>query len=354
MITNPNLCRDFVAIDVEYVGREQHICQIGMAVVRNLQITDRLSWLVQPPGNHYDESTMRTHHLTPADTADAPIFPELWPQIEPYLSQWHLWAHNAASTEEPVLQKNISLYGLTQGILQINDSRDLYRRPDCPANSGNGLEQCCMSLGIPFDHEQHHDALYDAIKCAELVIAHIEGRQPDWTNVPMSSKELRKAQQQKRILRLGEFAAYYASTSSGEEDVIAVLSSTDGSGVEQVIDVFDKGDKMPGQNTGRIDFSRLNVSADNPIHGKVVVPTGEFMISRDEIKRALDAMGATHPSSISGKTYAVVFGTKGISYRKLIALEEQEAKGHHIYRIVGDDDLQRLLYGDGKQFFNNQ
>ena len=39
------------------------------------------------------------------------------------------------------------------------------------------------------------------------------------------------------------------------------------------------------------------------------------------------------------------------SQRNIIAIEEQEANGHHLARIVGDTDLEQLLYGDGSKFF---
>lgn len=208
-----------------------------------------------------------------------------------------------------------------------------------------------MALGISVG--LHHQALDDAEMCAQIVIAYIEGREPVWDGVPVTSEEVRKAEQGKRVLRLGEFRDYYASTSSGYEDVFAVLSSTCDGAQEQTVDVFDKGDVMPGENSGEIDFARLNCSEDNPVRGKTVVFTGVFNVKRDDIKKALDAMGAKHPSSISGKTYAVIFGTKNISFNKLCDIEEQEAKGHHIFRIVGNEDLEEFLYGDTGKFFRN-
>ena len=58
-----NISRDFVAIDVEYADREQNICQVGLAVVKDLQIVEHRSWLIQPPGNYYEEAQMRVHHI---------------------------------------------------------------------------------------------------------------------------------------------------------------------------------------------------------------------------------------------------------------------------------------------------
>ena len=62
-------------------------------------------------------------------------------------------------------------------------------------------------------------------------------------------------------------------------------------------------------------------------------------------------MGARKVSQPSRATDAVIVGTRNVGFTKLLALEEQEAKGHHMARIVGDDDLEELLYGEGQKFF---
>ena len=341
---------DFVSIDIEYADSAQNICQFGLAVVRNLQIVEQRCWNIQPPENKYEEQYCRTHGMLPTDTINAPTLPEIWPEIELYLRGQQIWAHNAASTEQPVINKNLAKYNLLQDLYTINDSRTLYQRPDCPANQGNGLEQCCMALGILC--ENHHNAQADAIMCAQIIIAFIEGVQPVWKGVPTSNEELRKQQQEKRILHLGEFCKYYNSISSGEEDVFCELSSTYDGAIPQIVDVFDKGDRLPIEKIGRVDFSRLKTGKDNPLYGKKVVLTGVFSIERREIEQALEAMEAKKVSKPTKVTDAVILGTRNVGFSKLIAIEEQEAKGHHLARIVGDNDLETLLYGDGSIFFN--
>lgn len=344
---NPN----FMAIDVEYADAEQNICQIGLVEVRNLQIVNQRQWLIQPPGNHYDDYFLGHHHVTPDMTADAGSFDQVWQEIQPIILGQQLWAHNATSTEMPVLRKNLGCCLYDADWLDILDSRDLYHRPDCHANSGNTLPLCCKALGIDFDNTKHHDAEYDAIKCAEIVIAAAKGQQPDWTDVPKNAEQLRKAEQGKRILRLGDFADYYNCTSSGKEDVHAVLTSTCDGAPEQEVDVFDKGDIMPSDNKGHVDFSLLHIGESNPLYGKKVVVTGIFSIDRKEIERAIEAMGAKKVPKPTKVTDAVILGTRNVGFTKIIAIEEQEAKGHHIARIVGDDDLNALLYGNGSKFF---
>lgn len=350
----PKPSKNFVAIDVEYANREQEICQIGLAVVQDLKITTSRCWNIQPFSN-YDENYTRKHHMTEADTVDAPTLDDLWVnEIRPYFLMGQLWAHNAKSVEQRVMRKNLEEIGYNEDWLEILDSRDLYQRPDCKPNSGNGLQQCCMVLGVPFDENEHHDAEYDALKCAEIVIAYAKGQQPDWNNVPKNEAELRKQSQVKHTLHLGEFEEYYANNSSGEENIIAFISSTDGKNIEQAVDIYDKGDDIKENNIANIDFSQIDIRPDNPLKGKRVVLTGLFKFKRDDIKKAFEVMGAKVTEGISGKTDAIILGTHNVGYKKIIAIEQQEAKGHHIYRIVGDNDLNALLYGEGQKFFNNK
>lgn len=339
----------FVAVDVEWATRDQMICQVGLAVVRNGEITERVLSYIQPPGNEYDETLFRNHQVRPEMTENAPTLEQVWPELQPHLLKGELWAHNAVSAEIPAFQKSLAEYNMSAEWLSIQDSAELFRRTDC--KGGNGLAQCCMAMGIPFDETKHHDALYDAEALAELLIRYQQGFRPDWTDVPKSTEELRKSCQEKRVLRLGEFAGYYASHPSGGEDVFAALSSTYAGAPEQEVDVFDKGDTMPKEKDGIVDIARLRMGEGSVLKDKKVVITGAFAINRNEIGRAVTAMGGKKVSGVTKNTDAVIIGPVNVSGGKLTDLEAQEAKGHHIARIVGDADLEELLYGDGHKFF---
>lgn len=245
---------DFIAIDVEYANSDQEICQFGLVVVKDLQIVEERSWLIRPLCDYYEEPFMQHNHITPEDTKNAGTFDLVWQEIQPYMLMGQIWAHNAKSVEQPVLKKNLGLHLIDASWLNILDSENLYQRPDCPPNSGNGLKQCCMALGIPFDDKEHHDAEYDAIKCAEIVIAYAKGQKPNWSGVPKSKEELNKEQLDKRTLHLGEFVDYYTNIPSGKENVTAVLSSTYSNAPEMKLEVWGKGDNFKKDGTDSIDF----------------------------------------------------------------------------------------------------
>lgn len=344
---------NFVAIDVEYANSEQQICQFGLVVVRNLQITHKISWLIQP--DYYEEPFMSHNHITPEDTMHSGTFDLVWQEIQPYMLMGQIWAHNAKSVEQPVLKKNLEMNFYDASWLSILDSEDLYQRPDCAPNTGNGLQQCCMALGIPFDEDKHHDAEYDAIKCAEIVIAYAKGQKPNWNGIPKSKEELRKQHLEKRILHLGDFVNYYSKNSLGKENVFAVLSSTYRDAPEQNLEVYSKGDKIKKDGTDDIDFSRLNMNNSNVLYDKNIVLSGVFHYKRNSIENALYALGAkkVDNNNPSKNTDVVILGTKNVGYKKLNGIETQLNKGHQLTLIVGDKDLECLLYGDGNKFFKN-
>ena len=356
MNTNKTMpASSFVAVDVEWATRDQMICQVGLVVVRDGEIAEHVQWLVQPPGNEYDETLFSRHRVRPEMTASAPTLDGLWPEIQPYLLTGELWAHNAVSAEVPAFRKSLGEYGIPCDWLSINDSCELFRRPDC--NGGNGLEQCCMAMNVAFDRSQHHDALYDAEVLAELLIRYTEGYRPEWGRVPASSEQLRKSQQAKLVLKMGGFAAHQklqdeqkkAGYATDKTDLFAELSSSYAGARPQTVDVFDIGDRMQKEGTDLVDIARLDVSEGNPLRTKVVAMTGAFHISRNEIERALEAMGAV-TDGMTGKTDILLVGNRNVGLPKLAKYEKQSAK-RTVALCVGDEDLDALLYGDGHKFF---
>ena len=92
--------RDFAAIDFETANNERSsVCSVGVVIVRNGEIVDSFYSLIQPEPNYYNYWCSQVHGLTRQDTEDAPIFPEVWKQIEPLIEGLPLVAHNKALDE---------------------------------------------------------------------------------------------------------------------------------------------------------------------------------------------------------------------------------------------------------------
>ena len=157
-----------IAIDFETAtGKRASICEVGICVVRNEEIAETRSWLVQPEDNLYSYWNMQCHGITPEDTAHSPSFSELWEKIERlYLDEFGtLVAHNAPF-DRSCLEYSAQLYNLHFPELQwqctLKIARQLY-------NFGcNTLGYLCEQLGIP--ESKHHRARNDAEMCTRLYL----------------------------------------------------------------------------------------------------------------------------------------------------------------------------------------
>lgn len=163
--------RDFVAIDFETANQHRYsICSIGIVVVRDGEIAERVSRLVRPAPNFYTSFTTAVHGLTRVDTDTAPIFPEVWAEILPCIGNLPLVAHNK-SFDENCLKAVHAYYGMHYPqypfFCTLVSSRRYFR----------GLPVALPSFSLPvvakqcgFDLLHHHEALADAEACAHIAL----------------------------------------------------------------------------------------------------------------------------------------------------------------------------------------
>ena len=72
---------NFIAIDFETAtAKRASICEAGICVVKDGKVVETRSWLVRPEANAYSYWNIQVHGIRPADTEDAPDFPEVWAQ----------------------------------------------------------------------------------------------------------------------------------------------------------------------------------------------------------------------------------------------------------------------------------
>ncbi len=159
---------NFIAIDFETAtGRRDSICEMGICLVRNSEVTETRSWLVRPEGNRYSYWNTQCHGITPEDTETAPAFPEVWREMETiYLGEVNtLVAHNAPF-DRSCLERSAELYQLRlpdlNWICTLRYARQIY------SFGCNTLASLCQQLSIP--EGQHHRAGDDAEMCARLYL----------------------------------------------------------------------------------------------------------------------------------------------------------------------------------------
>jgi len=152
----------FTAIDFETAqGKRWSICQVGLIRVEDGIIKDQLSILVQPPGNYYWDMFIDIHGITPEQTVNSPSFEKIWKQVEPFISNQEVVAHNGFAFDFQCLQQTLEYYDLDIPEYQGHCTYKIYR---------DNLASLCKEYHIPLNH---HDALSDAKACAELYKMHL-------------------------------------------------------------------------------------------------------------------------------------------------------------------------------------
>lgn len=92
--------RNFAAIDFETANFERcSVCSVGVVIVRNGEIDDTFYSLIHPEPNYFNRICTNVHGLTRQDTEDAPVFNEVWTQVEPLVAGLPLVAHNSSFDE---------------------------------------------------------------------------------------------------------------------------------------------------------------------------------------------------------------------------------------------------------------
>lgn len=165
--TDRSIMQNFAAIDFETANSERtSVCAVGVVVVRDSEITDTFYSLIQPEPNYYSYWCQRVHGLGPEDTDDAPVFPDVWAQIEPLIEGLPLVAHNK-SFDESCLKAVFRCYQMDYPDYEFyctcqTSKRLLKQLPN------HQLQTVAAYCG--YDLKRHHHALADAEACAHIAM----------------------------------------------------------------------------------------------------------------------------------------------------------------------------------------
>ncbi|PUA18276.1 transposase [Glaciimonas sp. PCH181] len=149
---------DFLALDVETANASlASICQIGIAIFRNGELTESWSTLVNP-GDYFDEMNISIHGITDNDVKKSPLWNDIYQYIQPLLTGKIVVSHTAF--DRGAIGQACRKYELPIVACTWLDTARIVRRawPDL-AHSGYGLKNVAKHLSIKFNH---HDAREDA------------------------------------------------------------------------------------------------------------------------------------------------------------------------------------------------
>ena len=157
---------NFAAIDFETANNERSsVCSVGIVIVRDGKIVDKFYSLIKPEPEYYNYWCSQVHGLSLDDTMEAPVFPDVWAQIEPMIEGLPLVAHNKAF-DESCLKAVCRVYQMDYPDYEFHCTCIASRKvwPEGPHN----LDIIAARCG--YDLENHHHALADAEACAAIAI----------------------------------------------------------------------------------------------------------------------------------------------------------------------------------------
>ncbi|MEG1523333.1 MAG: 3'-5' exonuclease [Bacteroidales bacterium] len=159
--------KDFAAIDLETANHHRtSICSVGVVIVRGGKVVNEFYRLIKPYPNYYSGWATECHGLSVQDTAESPLFPEVWTEIAPQIEGLPLVAHNKGF-DEPHLIKCHEYYNMQYPDYTFACTLSASRR-NFPELSNHQLHT--VSAHVGFDLDNHHHALADAEACAMIAI----------------------------------------------------------------------------------------------------------------------------------------------------------------------------------------
>lgn len=178
---------DFIAIDFETANRSyDSACSVGLAMVKDFEVVDTFYTLLQPPGNRYDSRNIEVHGIMPMDTMLSDPFSSVAPKILKLFNQSHFVIAHNAKFDLGVF------YNSSNKMTAYKDFRYLdsieISNPAAIGISGS-LKERSKFFNIPND--SHHNALNDAIVCAQIVIESLKSKDMNLVEYLLSYPEIR-------------------------------------------------------------------------------------------------------------------------------------------------------------------
>lgn len=267
---------NFVAIDFETSNEKRNSpCSIGIVVVKDNIITDKLHYLIKPKEMRFLSMNIWIHGIREEDVINEPEFDELWPEIKLHFENRLVIAHNA-SFDISVLRNTLDLYNIEAPefnyICTMKLAKNFYTNLDnAKLNTVNDY------LGFEF---KHHDALDDSLACANILL-----------NI---SKEL-------KIDDINEISSDVGVTVGNVTKSGYKPSST--KGIRNKTSRKEKSDKKSIYDEVKVDA----------LKDKIVVFTGSLgCMSREEAMSLVRKLGGAAGSSVTKKTNLLVTAVKNI------------------------------------------
>lgn len=308
---------NFIAIDFETATPKREPCQIGIVVVKEGIITERISRLIQPPENRYSEQCTNVHGITPEDTIDTPEFNEVWEDIKKYFEGNFVIAHNL-SFDLNVLDKALDSYDIPHPIFM--GTACTYQL------SGLSLEKACNEYNVELCN--HHNGECDAEACANLFIKYLNGefhsqKSKDNTDMRGSLAPMRDSENEEFV--------------NSEYLTIEKVRYFNKVGYEKFLDECACNDPFSCFTEDVLN----SVPVLSKFEGKRFIITGGTVFNREQAYEIIKRVGGKKVSAINKSLdYAIIGEAPGP--KKIQQLDELKEDGYDI-KIITDLEFVSLL-----------
>ena len=158
----------FAAIDFQIANHHHSsVCSVGVVIVRNGQIVDKIYRLIRPEPEWYWWRFTEIHGLTAEDTEDEKAFPQVWAEIESKIAGLPLVAHNSPF-DKGCLQEVFRVYQMDYPEYEFYCTCQASRKTFGKELHSHSLSVVAAHCG--FDLKKHHHALADAEACAAIAM----------------------------------------------------------------------------------------------------------------------------------------------------------------------------------------
>lgn len=165
----------FTAIDFETANHmPQSACSVGLAKFdEEGRVIDKFYSLIKPSRGYdcFFSRNIRIHGIRPHDVADAPDFAYIWPEIEYFIGDDFLVAHNARF-DMGVLTGLLRHFLIQIPDIMYLDSLQISKKI-WPGLGSHALTSLSDKFGLDYNA---HNALDDAINCGKVFVKACNGR----------------------------------------------------------------------------------------------------------------------------------------------------------------------------------
>lgn len=252
-------------------------------------------WLMRPPEghDHFDSRNITIHGITPDDVATAPRFADVFGEVNAFIGDDALVAHNAAF-DLGVIRSAAEVSGMRAPAFDYACTVVLSRKNySLPSYS---LPFVAEAAGVPL--RNHHDATEDARACAGIMVDIAGKHSVDSVRGVFESMKL----------SMPHAGAYNPVTDE--------VSKATRSALERIAEMKDgiangtaRGGGSSWSTEGPNPEPNIHADVAHPLFGQTVVFTGDLSVGRPEAKLKAAVHGAQCASNVTLKTTVLVVGS---------------------------------------------